>query len=129
MPGKLLDTTALIDLSRGQIAAADFLDGEREAGTPLFVSIVSAMEFIVGCRNKAELAKAQKLLSDFQLIQLNSAISQKACTLLLTYTLSHGLMIPDALIAATSLTESLQLMSDNDHHFKMISGLVVTRPY
>ncbi len=57
MPGKLLDTTILIDLSRGLAAAADFLDDERDAGTSLLASIVSAMEFIVGCRNKDELAK------------------------------------------------------------------------
>jgi predicted nucleic acid-binding protein len=33
------------------------------------------------------------------------------------------------LIAATALIESLELMSDNDRHFKMIPNLTVTRPY
>lgn len=47
MAGKLLDTTALVDLSRGNIAAADYVDEERRKGVPLFVSVVSAMELIV----------------------------------------------------------------------------------
>lgn len=87
------------------------------------------MELIVGCRNKDEVIKAKKQISDFQLIQLTPAMSQQAYSLILTYSKSHGLMIPDALIAATALTESLELMSDNDRHFKMIPGLVVARPY
>lgn len=129
MARKLLDTTVLIDLSRGKIAAADFFDNERQAGTELFVSVVSAMELIVGCRNKAEVAKAEKQIADFQLVQLNPAMSQKAYDLVLTYNKSHGMMIPDALIAATALLESLELMSDNVRHFTMIPDLIVTRPY
>jgi len=129
MADKLLDTTVLIDLSRGKVAAADFVDNERQLGTRLFVSVVSAMELIVGCRDKAEVTKAEKQIADFQLVQLTPAISQQAYTLVLTYSKSHGLMIPDALIAATALTESLELMSDNVRHFNMITGLNVSRPY
>jgi len=129
MAGKLLDTTVLIDLSRGKIAAADFVDNERQAGTELFVSVISAMELVVGCRNKAEVAKAEKQIADFKLVQLNPAMPQKAYELVLTYNKSHGMMIPDALIAATALLESLELMSDNVRHFAMIPNLVVTRPY
>lgn len=50
-------------------------------------------------------------------------------SLLLTFSKSHGLTIPDALIAATALTESLELMSDNVRHFNMIPELTVTNPY
>ncbi len=129
MAGKLLDTTVLIDLSRGKLEAADFVDNERRLGTELSVSVVSAMELIVGCRNKAEVAKAEKQIADFQLMQVTPAISQQAYTLILTYCKSHGLMIPDALIAATALTDVLELMSDNVRHFTMIPNLTVTRPY
>ncbi len=68
MAGKLLDTTVLIDLSRKNVAAADFIDNERRLGTELFVSVVSTMELIVGCRDKQEVAKAEKLVKDFLLI-------------------------------------------------------------
>jgi hypothetical protein len=129
MAGKLVDTTLLIDLSRGSEQAADYVDQERAAGTTLFISVVSAMELIVGCRNKVEVAKAEKLFSDFSMIQLSPAISQKAYELVLTYSKRHGLLIPDALIAATALEGSFELVSDNVRDFKMIQGLDVTRPF
>lgn len=129
MAGKLLDTTVLIDLLRGNTAAADFVDDERQDGTSLFVSTISAMELIVGCLDKREAAKAEKLITDFILIPLNPAISQQAYTLVLAFSKSHGLMIPDALIAATALTESLELVSDNDRDFNMIHVLTVGRAY
>ena len=43
MTGKLLDTTVLIDLSRGDADAADFIDAARVSGTPLFISVISAL--------------------------------------------------------------------------------------
>jgi len=129
MTGKLLDTIVLINLSRGIVTAADYVDEERRKGVPLFVSVVSAIELIVGCRNKAEVNKAAKLVAKFSSIYLNQAISTKAYKLILSYSKSHGLMIPDSLIAATALAEGLELASDNDRHFKMITGLSVNRPY
>ena len=49
MSGKLLDTTVLIDLLRGHVAAADFVDSAFRSGTPLCVSVISAMDLVVGC--------------------------------------------------------------------------------
>jgi predicted nucleic acid-binding protein len=129
MTGKLLDTTVLIDLSRGHMAAADFVDAQFTLQTPLFISVISAMEIIFGCRNQLEANKAQLLIADFNLIQLSPAESSLAYNLMLTYSKSHNLAIPDALIAATALTYSLELATDNDRHFKMIAGLQVSRPY
>jgi predicted nucleic acid-binding protein len=48
---------------------------------------------------------------------------------MLAYSRSHGLTIPDALIAATAITQELELATDNDRHFKMIPELSVERPY
>ncbi len=48
MNGVLIATTVLIDLSRGDTAAAEFVDAAFSAGTPLYVSVVSAMELIAG---------------------------------------------------------------------------------
>lgn len=129
MTGKLLDTTVLIDLSRGSPAAADFIDAEFKLETALFISVISAMELITGCRNKAEVKKAQKLIADFTLLHLSPLDSVKAYALILAYNKSHSLAIPDALIAATAITNGLELMTDNDRHFQMISELAVQRPY
>ncbi len=126
MNGKLLDTT---DLSRGNNAAANFIDENHASQAPLFISVISAIELIYGCRDKAEVEKAKKLIADFALLHLSPADSARAYELMLAYSKSHNLAIPDALIAATAITQNLELATDNDRHFKMIPDLSVNRPY
>jgi predicted nucleic acid-binding protein len=63
MTGKLLDTTVLIDLSRGNVDAADFIDAAFTSGTPLFISVISAMELVTGCRDQVEVEKV-KMITD-----------------------------------------------------------------
>jgi tRNA(fMet)-specific endonuclease VapC len=129
MTGKLLDTTVLIDLLRGNTDAADFVDAVLASGISLFISVISAMELIAGCRNKAEVEKAKRLIADFTLLHLSPAESAKAYALVLAYNKSHGLTIPDAFIAATAITQGLELATDNDRHFQMIPKLTAKRPY
>ena len=40
-----------------------------------------------------------------------------------TYALSHGLQIPDALIAATALAFNIPLLSKNQRDYRFIVGL------
>jgi len=129
LTGALLDTTVLIDLSRGNNDAADFVDAGRQAEIPLCISVISAMELIFGCRDKAEVEMIKQLIADFTLLHLTPAESVKAYDLMLSYSKSHHLAIPDALIAATALTHNLELATDNDRHFRMIPDLRVSRPY
>ncbi len=129
MMGNLLDTTVLIDLSRGNTDAADFVDAARKSETPLFISVISAMELIAGCRDKVEVKKAKKLIAEFTLIHLSPADSAKAYALMLTYSKSHGLAIPDALIGATAITQGLELATDNIRDFRMIPELTLKHPY
>ena len=125
----LLDTTVFIDLSRGNDDAADFVDAAIASQSELFISVISAMELIWGCRDKAEVKKIQKLIADFQLLQLSPLVSTQAYELMLAYSKSHHLAIPDALIAATALVSELELATDNERHFRMITDLAVRRPY
>ena len=129
MIGKLLDSTVLIDLSRGNVNAADYIDHERTANVPLFVSVIPAMELVVGCRNKEEVQKITKLVSAFTLLPLSPKTSAVAYELIQEFSKSNGLAIPDALIAATAVGNNLELASDNVRHFSMIPNLVVNRPY
>ena len=46
-----------------------------------------------------------------------------------SYFLSHGLLIPDALIAATALEQGLALYTKNLRHFQVIASLTLIRPY
>jgi len=45
------------------------------------------------------------------------------------YRLSHGLLLADAMIAATALTHNETLYTKNRRHFRMIPGLRIIRPY
>jgi predicted nucleic acid-binding protein len=110
MIGKLLDTTVLIDLSRGNVEAADFVDTTIDSETPLFISVISGMELVAGCRDQAEVEKIKKLVADFTLIHLSPTVSTKAYELMLTYNKSHGLAIPDALIALLLSPRDLSLL-------------------
>jgi predicted nucleic acid-binding protein len=129
MTGRLLDTTVVIDLARGSTDAARFVDVVVASGIPLFVSVISAMELVVGRRDKFEVEQAQRLVSSFTLLYLTPVESRQAYDPVLSYSKSHGLAIPDALIAATALVQGLELASDNERHFAMIPNLEIERPY
>ena len=98
----IVDTDILIDAGRKDDAAIDCLD-RSEQRTRLAISVVTQMELVVGCRNKQELRELEKFLQRFEVFKLTERISDQAVGLLQRYRLSHGLLIADALIAATAL--------------------------
>jgi len=127
-PAGLIDTDILIDAARGRREAVAFLDGQR-ASSRMQISIISAMELTAGSRDKVELAQVQEFLASVIVLPISEAISQKALGLMENFFLSHGLLIPDALIAATALEHALDLYTKNTRHFQMIPGLGLSRPY
>lgn len=124
----LTDTDILIDAARGVAAAISFLNAQRTA-SGLYVSIISPMELVAGCSNKTELAQVQQFLQRVTIVPISAAASQVAYQLMESFFLSHGLLIPDALIAATALEHRLMLHTKNVRHFQMIPRLRVLRPY
>jgi len=123
----MVDTDILVDVARGDNAAASFLN-EMKSRYVLAVSSVTEMELIVGCRNKIELLHLKKFLSDYERIKLNTRISDKAVGLLRQFRLSHGLLIADALIAATATVKGAKFVTKNYRHYRFIPGLNLT-PY
>lgn len=118
----IVDTDILIDAGRGvSEAIACLQDIERD--TSLATSGVSQMELFVGCRNKTELHEVEKFLRRFQILPLSEPISDTAVDLLRQYRLSHGLLIPDALIAATALIFGVPFVSKNQRDYRFIAGL------
>lgn len=125
----LADSTILIDLSRGNEEAILFCDDAREKGQNIAISVMSSMELIIGCRDKRELSKTSKFLADFIVIDISIPISKRAYQLMLQFNMSHGLIIPDAFIAATALEENLELVTSNIRHFEVIPGITLKKPY
>jgi tRNA(fMet)-specific endonuclease VapC len=87
------------------------------------ISAVTAGELIFGAINKKEIQIIKKDIEHLILMHINDLISQKFIELLLKYSKSHGLSVPDALIAATALVNDVKLYTLNVKDFKFIDGL------
>jgi len=81
------------------------------------------MELLAGCRSKVEIRHIEHFLQRFQVLKLTEAVSDIAVDLLRQYRLSHGLAIPDALIAATAITQDQPFVSKNQRDYRFIKGL------
>ncbi len=118
----MVDTDVLIDAGREVHEAVTCLQ-QIEHESAMAVSTVTQMELIIGCRNKAELRAVERFLLRFRLIKLDERISDGAVDLLRRYRSSHGLLIGDALIAATALAEGLPFVTKNQRDYRFIAGL------
>jgi len=118
----LVDTDVLIDAGRGVSEAIACLQ-DLERRSSLATSAITQMELFVGCRNKTELRDVENFLRRFQLIRLTEQVSDVAVDLLRQYRLSHGLLIADALIAATALVFDVPFVSKNQRDYRFITGL------
>jgi predicted nucleic acid-binding protein len=123
----VIDTDILIDAGRGVQDAVDCLQRLTQQSS-LAASTVTQMELVVGCRNKTELRDLEVFLRRFQILKITEVISDQAVDLLRQYRLSHGLLIADALIAATALEHNEPLITKNQRDFRFISGLNL-QPY
>ena len=119
----LCDTCILIDYLRGKLEVQQKLQQDREQG--LGMSSVTYMELMVGTLNKREAGIIKKAFSDFEIVEISETISIKAKHLIEKYTKSHGLLIPDALIASTALELGLPLYTTNIKDFRFITDLIL----
>jgi predicted nucleic acid-binding protein len=120
MAAFLIDTDVLIDISRGNTDAADFVD---TLPGDMFIGRISAMELIVGARNKRDQKVIEKFISLYSIQELSDAIGHEAHQRLKQYAKAHGLALADALIAATAIVNDLILVSRNAKHFQPIKEL------
>ena len=83
------------------------------------------MELYFGALNKRELAKIKSRMQQLEIVNLNHAISEEALNLIERYAKSHGLHIPDALIAATAICRGIQLLTYNVKDFNFIEDITL----
>lgn len=119
----LVDTDVLIWHLRGYPQATRRLDQLPN----LTISSVTYLELLQGMRNKAELVAVQKMLQRRQTVTLpiTEAITHRAKELMEAMTLSHGLQMGDALIAATALEHGLPVLTGNVKHFAAVPALQI----
>jgi predicted nucleic acid-binding protein len=121
----LIDSDVLIDISRGQRAAREYVDALTEVWA---ISQVSALELIVGARDQRDLANIDTFLSAYVVVPLRDSTGKRAYELLKLYAKPHGLHVFDSLIAATAIEEDLTLLTRNRRHFGAIRGLRLEIP-
>ena len=121
----LIDSNVLIDVSRGNAAAIKYVDGLPDSWA---LSQVTAMELIVGARDKRDLTLIDGFLSLYPVIPLSDGIGAGAYRLLMTYAKSHGLHVFDSLVAATAMEKAYTLVTLNRKHYQMIEGLQLEVP-
>lgn len=117
----LVDTDVLIWHLRGYSQATRRLD----ALGALKLSAVSYLEVLQGMRNKAELMAVKKMLAkrSATLLPVTEAITLRAINLMESLSLSHGLQMGDALIAATAIEHQLTVLTANVKHFGTVAEL------
>lgn len=124
----ICDTDVLIDYfdknkSRNASATA-LLETDIELDN-VIISSVTKMELLFGATNKLDLNIINKKLSRFSIILINERINLTAINLMQSFKLSHGLAIPDSLIAATAIETKLKLFTYNLRDFRFISDLTL----
>ena len=119
----LVDTDVLIWHLRGYPQATRRLDQVAS----FTLSAVSYLEVLQGMRNKVELVAVKNMLERRQatLLPITEAVTQQAIELTEALTLSHGLQMGDALVAATALEHRLPVLTGNVKHFGVVPGLLI----
>ena len=81
------------------------------------------MELYFGALNKKELHKIKKHLQALSVVHFDNYVSELAVSMIEKYSKSHGLQIPDAIIAATALSLGIRLFTLNLKDFRYIAEL------
>lgn len=111
----LVDTDVLIDHLRGYAELA------ISSGTGR-VSVVTRAELFAG--PEAQLGEVARLLSAMVELELSAEVAERAGKIRRT----TGILLPDALIAATGLSHGLPVMTRNRRDFERVDGLRLIDP-
>jgi tRNA(fMet)-specific endonuclease VapC len=117
----IFDTNILIELYRGNLVVKE--EVQQIKSNVFYISSITAAEFIVGAKNKADLKEIEKQLGKYTVIPINTDINDIFIDLFRTHALSHRPGIADTLIAAIALYYHLPLYSFNKKHFQFIPGI------
>ncbi|MCP9755125.1 type II toxin-antitoxin system VapC family toxin [Lacihabitans sp. CCS-44] len=119
----IFDTNILIEIYRGnESIKKDIYIHNFEN---IYISDITAAEFLIGARDKKELALIKKVLNFYTSIPINTSISNLSVELCEKFTLSHKPSIPDLLIASTSIHYNIPLYTLNKKDFVYLPNLTL----
>lgn len=114
----LEDTNVILGLLKKDPDVKQFVE-ENDIGVDTTVYI----ECLQGSKSNREKELISKYLSRFRIYHHTPEMSAKAMALISLYSNTHGLLLPDAQIAATCLVNNLTLLTFNTRDFQFIDGL------
>ena len=121
--GMLIDTDVLIWFLRGRRSARVAI-----AECPsVELSAVNYMELVQGVRDKEELRMLRRTirLNEWRVLPVTEDICYRATMYVENYSLSDGVRLADALIAASAVQAGLVLLTANSRHYRCIPDLAL----
>jgi predicted nucleic acid-binding protein len=116
----LLDTNILVDYIRHVPVATAWLRSLSESPS---ISVISLLELHVGARSQREERDIDAVCAPLKWLPITDEVAKRGGGFIRHYGLSHGIDIPDALIAATAEHHGLRLATLNVKHFPMFPKL------
>lgn len=121
----LLDSNVIIDYVGGKLPFSSMQKMNMVVNTGFNISPIVKIETLGFNGNMPDMNKLEALIDFANILYIDEAIIEKTIEL----RKAHKIKLGDAIIAATALVHSLDLMSRNLDDFKNIPGLTVTNPY
>ena len=117
----MIDSDVLIWYMRGNSKAYNKI--EEQNG--FFISVVTYMELVQGMQNKRELTLLRKTMRNWnaKILYINEDISTKAMFFVEQHFLRHSIVLADALIGATAISNGLKLLTSNIKHYKILKNI------
>jgi predicted nucleic acid-binding protein len=123
----MIDTNIVIDLFRKNANAVAWYASVQNLKWS--ITPIVWMEAAQGALNKRELAVIIAFLMQYTIEHPTVNDNYWAMTQITQFALSHGLQLPDAMIASVAVGLGIPLYTRNLKHFSFLPGLQVIRPY
>ena len=119
----LIDTNIFSRIFTGDKKVKEFIETLDAA-----ICTVVYVECLQGSKSNREKSIVESYLARFEINHITIDISRRTIDLIRTYSNTHGLLLADALIAATCLEEKLALLTYNVNDFQFIQNLRYLKP-
>ena len=119
----LVDTDVLIDFLRGYGPAVSFVNVHSDRIVLSAIVIAELYAGARGAKDDPEQTVLENLLSLFRVVPINNEITRLGGLYRRDYGPSHGISLPDALVAATAFLERAELKTLNVRHYPMFKGI------
>ena len=119
----LVDTNVFSKIFGGNLAVRSYVESLDSA-----IDATIYIECLQGSKSNDEKRNVKRYIDNFPLLLFSPRVSAQAIRLIDTYSNSFGLLLPDALIAATALENDLTILTYNVVDFRFIPDLKCQQP-